>query len=77
MLKYSSVYFGHMSGVSFEEKLSLVSFFRKNNKRILLNIGIDDASLPKSKIYPYIRHADVLIHNRREFATLVGKQLAG
>ncbi|MFQ5451933.1 MAG: carbohydrate kinase family protein [Candidatus Paceibacterota bacterium] len=76
MLKYSSIYFSHLSGVSFEEKLSLVSFFKKNGKRILLNIGIDDARLPKRKIHAYIQHADTLILNRREFATLVGKQPA-
>ena len=69
------VYMGNMPDMTLREKIRILTFFKKNNIDICLNIGINDCRLPLNDTLPLIKLADIFVINTHEYAELVKKDI--
>ena len=69
-----AVYFGNLPEVSFTEKIAFLNFFKKNNIKTFVNLGVIDCRRDKKQLVELLSYPDVLILNGHEFADLVKTQ---
>ncbi|MEK7070782.1 MAG: carbohydrate kinase family protein [Patescibacteria group bacterium] len=68
-----AIYFGNLPDVSFGERVALLKKLKKSDVLIIGNIGKRDCCRPKQAIAEYLKHIDIFIVNRYEFAEVVRK----
>lgn len=68
------IYLGNLSDISFQEKVRILTFAKKNNILTVLNLGNQDCRLPKKELLLLLKNTDILILNGHEFANLVKAQ---
>jgi len=74
LTKSKMIYMGNLPDVAIEERESLLTFFKKRNIKICLNLGVSDCRKPVPQIQRLINLSDIFIVNTYEFAELVKKQ---
>lgn len=73
-IKRSSIVFmGNLHDVPLKERVSFMQSVRSETNLLVLNLGSVDCELGLKQVTPLLQTADVLIVNRYEFASLIGK----
>ena len=72
LLSSKLFYMGNLPDISLSRKEALLSFLKKNNKKVYLNIGTSDCQKRLHKLTPLLKLADILIINTYEYAQLLG-----
>lgn len=76
LMQTKMMYMGNMPDTTLNEKIRILSLFKKNNSDICLNIGIHDCRRSLKEIIALIKLADIFVVNTHEFAELVKKDIA-
>lgn len=71
LLNTQIVYMGNLQHVSLTEKCDLLHFFKKNNKKVIVNFGANDCRRDKEQLEQLLKPIDILIINGHEFADMV------
>ncbi|MEO6508472.1 MAG: carbohydrate kinase family protein [Patescibacteria group bacterium] len=71
MLRANYIFIGNLPDVSYTEKIRVLSFLRKNNKKVIMNFGVIDCRRAKEQMMELIKYTDVVIVNGYEFADIV------
>jgi sugar/nucleoside kinase (ribokinase family) len=74
LLRAKTFYVANLPDVSFYDKVKLLSYLRKNNKQIVLNLGVRDCRRDKDQLAELIENVDVLIVNGYEYADMIKKR---
>ncbi len=71
LLRTKAVYLANVPDVSFFDKLKILKFLHKNEKKVFANFGVIDCRRTKEQIFQLLEYVDVVIVNGHEFADMV------
>jgi len=71
LLSSQIVYMGNLQHVSLTEKCELLHFFKKNNKKVIVNFGANDCRRDREQLKQLLKPIDTLIINGHEFSDMV------
>jgi len=73
LLETRAVYLGNLADVSLAEREKILSFLKKNNISIFMNLGVKDCRRSIQDIEKLVKYADILILNAHELADMFKK----
>lgn len=71
LLNSQIIYMGNLQHVSLTEKTELLHFFKKNNKKVVVNFGANDCRREPNQLKELLKPIDILIINGHEFSDMV------
>ncbi|PIY72023.1 hypothetical protein COY87_03155 [Candidatus Roizmanbacteria bacterium CG_4_10_14_0_8_um_filter_33_9] len=71
LLNSQIVYMGNLQHVSLTEKCELLHFFKKHNKKVVVNFGANDCRRNNDQLKELLKPIDTLIINGHEFSDMV------
>ncbi len=74
MVSTKFVYMGNLPDISIPERISILQLFKKNNVKLVLNLGVADCRRDFSEIKPMLDLADMLIINTNEYSEIIKKK---
>lgn len=71
LLKGKAMYMANLSKVSLNERIDILQFAKKHDKKVFANLNVTDCRRPIEQIMHFARYVDVMIINGYEYADIV------